>query len=148
GPQASQRPELEALRAEPQQLVSRYVYEGNTLVVDFDATTVTTALRAAGLSLWGSDRPELLACWMTHKPERQQLVADAQESAACLQAAVQRRSLPVRLRLTVLTVQMLVTHEVLTAPDAQELRKLSVRYGVDALLGVQARQTAGGWKAR
>lgn len=147
-PQASQRPELEALRAEPQQLVSRYVYEGNTLVVDFDATTVTTALRAAGLSLWGSDRPELLAWWMTHTPDGPQLVGDAQESATWLQAAAQRRGLPVRLPLADLTEQMLVTPAVLTAPDAQELRKVSVRYGVDALLGVQARQTAGGWKAR
>ena len=147
-PEASLRPELLPLREAPQRLVSRYVYDGNTLVVDFDPASTGEALRAAGLSLWGADRPELLVWWMTDTPEGAQLVGDAQESAKWLQTAARHRGLPLRLPLADLTEQMLITPDVLMAKDAVELRKVSVRYGVDALLAVQAKPARGNWQGR
>ena len=95
-PEASLRPELLALREAPQRLVSRYVYDGNTLVVDFDPATTGAALREAGLSLWGADRPELLVWWMTETPDGAQLVGDAQDSASPLQKAAQHRQVAER----------------------------------------------------
>ncbi|KHO65609.1 DUF2066 domain-containing protein [Pseudomonas flexibilis] len=147
-PEASLRPELLALREAPQRLVSRYVYDGNTLVVDFDPATTGAALREAGLSLWGADRPELLVWWMTETPDGAQLVGDAQDSASLLQKAAQHRGLPLRLPLADLTEQMMITPDVLMAHDAQELRKASQRYGVDALLAVQAKPARGNWQGR
>lgn len=147
-PDVITRPELETLRETPQNLVSRYVYDGNTLVVDFDSSTTNAALRQLGLSLWGADRPELLAWWMTDTPDGARLVGDAQEHAAWLQAAAQHRGLPLRLPLADLTEQMLVTPDVLLASDAHELRKVSLRYGADALMAVRARPAREGWQAR
>lgn len=147
-PLAVERPELLALREAPEQLVSRYIYDGNTLVVDFDPTTTNLALRQAGLSLWGADRPELLVWWLNETPEGTQLVGDAADTARVLQSAARHRSLPLRLPLADLTEQMLVTRDVLLSADATELSKLSVRYGMDALLAVSARPAGGRWQGR
>lgn len=147
-PQAAARPELATLRETPQNLVSRYIYDDNTLVVNFDPSTTNAALRQLGLSLWGADRPELLVWWMTDTPDGARLVGDAQESADWLQGAARHRGLPVRLPLADLTEQMLITPDVLMAGDAQELRKVSVRYGVDALMAVRAQPVREGWRGR
>src|SRR5690606_41031127 len=53
----TQNKNVAQLRQDPQQLISKYVYEEGAVVVDFDPLTTERALRSAGLSLWGAERP-------------------------------------------------------------------------------------------
>ena len=135
------------LRKDPQQLVSRYSYEGNAVIVNFDPTTTERALRSAGLSLWGADRPSILTWWLTESADGSQLVGDAQEGAAVLQAAAQHRGLPLRLPLADLSEQLAATADTLGARESQELRDLSDRYDADGLLAVVARKSDEAWEA-
>lgn len=135
------------LRKDPQQLVSRYAYEDNAVVVSFDPATTGRALRAAGLSLWGADRPSILVWWLTESPNGSQLVGDAQQGAAILQAAAQHRGLPLRLPLADLSEQLAATVDAASAKEPQTLRDLSERYDADGLLAVVARQSNESWEA-
>lgn len=135
------------LRQDPQQLVSRYAYDEGALVVDFDPLTTERALRSAGLSLWGAERPGILAWWLIESIEGSRLVGDAQEGTADLQAAAQHRGLPLRLPLADLSEQLAITAETLAAKDPQALRELSERYDADGLLAVRARQSSERWEA-
>src|SRR5690606_4641788 len=145
---AVQSPALEGVRQDPQQLVSQYVYEGETLVVDFDPLTTENKLRQAGLPLWGANRPAILAWWLNSGAEGASLVGDGQEAAAPLQRAAQHRGLPLRLPLADLQEQLVATPENLAAGQPDALREPSERYGADALLAVQAREEGGQWQAQ
>ncbi|WP_394561026.1 DUF2066 domain-containing protein [Aquipseudomonas alcaligenes] len=144
---AVQSPALQAVRQDPQQLVSQYVYEGETLVVDFDPLTTENKLRQAGLPMWGANRPSILAWWLNSGAEGASLVGDAQEAAKPLQQAAQHRGLPVRLPLADLQEQLVATPENLGASQPDALQPASERYGADALLAVQAHEEAGQWQA-
>lgn len=144
---ALQSPALEGVRKDPQQLVSRYVYEGETLVVDFDPLTTDTKLRQAGLALWGANRPSILAWWLNAGVEGANLVGDGQEAAAPLQQAAQNRGLPLRLPLADLQEQLVATAENLSASQPDALQPASERYAADALLAVQAHEADGQWQA-
>lgn len=133
------QPSVAPLREDPQQLVSRYAYEGDAVVVNFDSTTTERALRNAGLSLWGADRPSLLTWWLTESVDGARLVGDAQEGARRLQAAAQHRGLPLRLPLADLGEQLAATADALSAKEPDELRQVSERYESDGLLTVVAR---------
>lgn len=135
------------LRQDPQQLISKYVHEDGAVVVDFDPLTTERALRSAGLSLWGADRPGILAWWLTESVEGSRLVGDAQEGSADLQAAAQHRGLPLRLPLADLSEQLAISAESLAAKEPQALRELSERYDADGLLAVRARQSEERWEA-
>lgn len=135
------------LRKDPQQLVSRYSYEGDAVVVNFDPTTTERALRSAGLSLWGADRPSLLTWWLTESADGSQLVGDAQEGAVTLQAAAQHRGLPLRLPLADLSEQLAATADTVSAKEPQGLRQISDRYDADGLLAVLAKQSDEAWEA-
>ena len=141
-------PALESVRQDPQQLVSQYVYEDDKLVVDFDPLTTENKLRQAGLPLWGSSRPAILAWWLNSSDEGTSLVGDAQAAAAPLQQAAQHRGLPLHLPLADLEEQLLATPENLGAEQADALQSASQRYGADALLAVQAREADGQWQAQ
>ncbi len=144
---ALQSPALEGVRQDPQQLVSQYVYEGDTLVVDFDPLTTENKLRQAGLPLWGANRPAILTWWLNSSAEGASLVGDGQEAAAPLQQAAQHRGLPLRLPLADLQEQLAATPESLGATQPDALREPSERYAADALLAVQAREDGGQWQA-
>jgi hypothetical protein len=144
---ALQSPALEGVRKDPQQLVSRYVYEGETLVVDFDPLTTDNKLRQAGLALWGANRPSILAWWLNAGVEGANLVGDGQEAAAPLQQAAQNRGLPLRLPLADLQEQLVATAENLSASQPDALKPASERYSADALLAVQTREADGQWQA-
>lgn len=135
------------LRQDPQQLISKYAYEEGAVVVDFDPLTTERALRSAGLSLWGADRPGVLVWWLTETVEGSQLVGDTRDGTADLQAAAQHRGLPLRLPLADLSEQLAVSAETLASKDPQELRELSERYDADGLLAVRARQSSERWEA-
>ena len=60
-------PGLAAVRKDPQQIISQYGYDAGppeSLQVDFDPVSTDRALRGAGLSIWGSNRPSILGWWL------------------------------------------------------------------------------------
>ena len=135
------------LRKDPQQLISRYAYEDGAVVVSFDPTTTERALRSAGLSLWGGDRPSVLTWWLTESSDGSQLIGDAQDGASELQAAAQHRGLPLRLPLADLGEQIAATAEAVAADEPRALRAVSERYDADGLLAVLAKHSDDSWQA-
>ena len=135
------------LRKDPQQLISRYAYEDGAVVVSFDPTTTERALRSAGLSLWGGDRPSVLTWWLTESSDGSQLIGDAQDGASELQAAAQHRGLPLRLPLADLGEQIAATAEAVAADEPRALRAVSERYDADGLLAVLAKHFDDSWQA-
>lgn len=146
-PEAGRQSALGALRSDPQQLVGRYVYEDQTIVVDFDPATTQRSLRAAGVSLWGADRPSVLGWWLNQSDEGAQLLGDDQQGSAALRAAAQHRGLPLRLPLADLQEQLAITADALKAERAPALQDAAERYDADALLAVVAQPTEAGWQA-
>lgn len=146
-PEAGRQPALEALRKDPQQLVGRYVYDDKSIIVDFDPATTERSLRAAGIALWGADRPSVLGWWLSDSTDGSQLVGDGQRSAAVLRGAAQHRGLPLRLPMGDLQEQLAVNAELLRAERAPALKEASERYDADGLLAVVARQNDAGWQA-
>ncbi|MBS7663347.1 DUF2066 domain-containing protein [Pseudomonas lalucatii] len=145
---AAQSPALAELRKDPQQIVSQYGYEGDSLLVDFDPLSTDRHLRQAGLALWGANRPAIVAWWLNEGIGGASLVGDGQDSAAALRRAAQHRGLPLRLPLADLGEQLLATPDSLGAKDPEALRAASERYAADALLAVQAREVDGQWQAQ
>jgi hypothetical protein len=118
------------------------------LKIDFDPATTEQALRRAGLSLWGANRPSILGWWLNDSTEGSSLVGDGQASAAPLRRAAQHRGLPLRLPLADLSEQIVATAPNLEGTDAAPLRGASERYNADALLAVHAREEGGQWQAK
>lgn len=150
-PKSVQNPGLAALRKDPQQIISQYGFDAGppqVLKVDFDPATTEQALRRAGLSLWGANRPSILSWWLNDSAEGSSLVGDGQASAAPLRRAAQHRGLPLRLPLADLSEQLVATAPHLEGADATPLRAASDRYNADALLAVHAREEGGQWQAK
>ncbi|MGF0236834.1 DUF2066 domain-containing protein [Rhodococcus sp. IEGM1300] len=150
-PKAAQNPGLAAIRKDPQQIISQYGFDAGppeVLKVDFDPASTEQALRRAGLSLWGANRPSILAWWLNDATEGSNLVGDAQSGAAPLRRAAQHRGLPLRLPLADLSEQLVATAPNLEGNDATPLRAASERYNADALLAVHAREEGGQWQAK
>ncbi|MDQ0121442.1 hypothetical protein J2W17_000379 [Pseudomonas lini] len=150
-PKAAQSPGLAALRKDPQQIISQYGFDAGppeVLKVDFDPATTEQALRRAGLSLWGANRPSILGWWLNDATEGSSLVGDGQASAAPLRRAAQHRGLPLRLPLADLNEQIVATAPNLESADPAPLRGASGRYNADALLAVHAREEGGQWQAK
>lgn len=150
-PAALQNPAVVELRKNPQQLISQYSYQNGppqVLQVDFDPLSSERSLRQAGLSLWGANRPAILAWWLNETSDGSTLVGDAQSGAPLLRDAAQHRGLPLLLPLADLDEQLLATAENLSANQPTALQDASARYGADALLTVQAREADGQWQAQ
>ncbi|WP_025805660.1 DUF2066 domain-containing protein [Pseudomonas chlororaphis] len=148
---ALQNPGLAAIRKDPQQIISQYGYDAGppeSLQVDFDPASTDRALRQAGLSLWGSNRPSILGWWLTDSSEGSSLVGDGQASATPLRRAALHRGLPLRLPLADLNEQIVATAPNLEGSDPAPLRAASERYGADALLAVHASEEGGQWQAQ
>ncbi|MBA1272465.1 DUF2066 domain-containing protein [Stutzerimonas azotifigens] len=145
--QAARSAAVGPLREDPQQLVRQYSYDGEKLVVDFDQSTVERSLRQAGLPLWGSNRPGVLAWWLYETVDGSQLVGDGQSSAALLREAGRHRGLPLHLPLADLSEQLEATPETVKASSGDALRMLSERYDADVMLAVYAHETDGSWQA-
>ncbi|MGE8067381.1 DUF2066 domain-containing protein [Pseudomonas sp. NPDC089569] len=150
-PKATQNPGLAAVRKDPQQIISQFGYDAGppeVLKVDFDPATTEQALRRAGLSMWGANRPSILGWWLNDSTEGSSLVGDGQASAAPLRRAAQHRGLPLRLPLADLNEQIVATAPNLEGADPAPLHKASERYSADALLAVHAREEGGQWQAK
>ena len=146
--QASKREAVAELRKDPQQLISKYGYEHDHIVVDFDPGTTERSLRSAGLSLWGANRPTLLVWWLNERVEGTQLLGDDQRSAAPVRAAAQHRGLPLRLPLADLSEQLLATPDAFGANSRDTLGEASERYDADVPLAVHAREADSRWQAQ
>jgi hypothetical protein len=133
---AIQAPQLAAYQADPQALISRYGYDGNTLIVNFDPQSVQSALRSAHLPLWGSNRPLVLAWWLVDDEQGTRLISDGQSLATHLQSAAHYYGIPARLPLGDLDEQLLASAEALSHNDAQAVRQAAERYNADAVLSV------------
>lgn len=138
---AAQAPQLAAFQADPQSLISRYGYDGNTLIVSFDPQSVQSALRSAQLPLWGSNRPLVLAWWLVDDEQGTRLVSDGQPQADDLQRAAQYYGVPARLPLGDLDEQLLASSDALSQDDAQPIRQAAERYNADAVLSVHEQST-------
>lgn len=149
---AFQNAGLAAVRKDPQQIISQYGYDAGppeSLQVDFDPVSTDRALRGAGLSQWGSNRPAILGWWLNDSTEGSNLVGDGQATAAPLRRAAQHRGLPLRLPLGDLDEQIVATAKNLEGTDASPLQAASERYAPDALLAVHAHEDAPGqWQAK
>ncbi|AVI85994.1 MULTISPECIES: DUF2066 domain-containing protein [Pseudomonas syringae group] len=148
---AAQGSAMAALRKDPQQIISQYGYEAGppeTLLVDFDPATTDRALRDAGLSIWGSNRPSILGWWLNDSVEGANLVGDGQAAAEPLRRAAQHRGLPLRLPLADLSEQGVGDAKTLEGTDPAPLKEASERYGADAILAVHAKEDAGQWQGK
>jgi len=145
---ALQSPALAEVRKDPQQLISKYGYVDQNLVVDFDPIASERSFRQAGLPLWGANRPTILVWWLNDSAEGSTLIGDGQDSAVPLRRAAQHRGLPLRLPLADLNEQLIATAENLEATQPDALRPASERYAADALLAVHAREQDGKWQAQ
>ena len=76
--EAVKRPALAELRKDPQQIISQFGYADDSLLVDFDPVSTDRSLRQAGLSLWGANRPAILAWWLNDASGGSSLVGDGQ----------------------------------------------------------------------
>lgn len=146
-PDGSKNADLAAIYKDPQQIVTQYGFEGDDLLVNFDPASTDKALRQAGLSVWGANRPAVLTWWLTESIGGTNLIGDGQAVAEPLNRAAQHRGLPLRLPLADLSEQLAATPENLSAEKPDELRSASDRYSADALLAVQARESDGQWSA-
>lgn len=131
---AAKSSQLAKLQADPQPLISRYGYEGNTLVVNFDPTSVQSALRKAGLPIWGSNRPVVLAWWHIDDLDGSRLVSDGQPNAPKLYAAAQYYGIPARLPLGDLTEQLMLDDAL---GNNEAIRNSAERYTADAVVIVE-----------
>lgn len=133
--EAAQSAPLAKYYANPEELISRYGYEDNILVVNFDPQTVQSALRASGLPIWGANRLAVLAWWQADDIQGLRLLSDGQAGARKLANAAQYYGVPARIPLGDLDEQLLVSTDALS--DSQEIRALVERYTADAVLIVQ-----------
>ena len=133
---AAQAAELATYQADPQSLISRYGYDGNTLIVNFDPQSVQSALRAAKLPLWGANRPLVLAWWLVDDAQGARLASDGQQLATDVQNAGQYYGVPTRLPIGDLDEQLLASADVLNQDGAQQIRQAAQRYNADAVLSV------------
>ncbi len=137
---AAQSAELAQYLADPQALISRYGYDGNTLIVSFDPPSVQTALRATQLPVWGSNRPAVLTWWLLDDVQGLRLVSDGQADAQSLHSAAHYYGVPARLPLGDLDEQLLVSADVLS--DSEQIRQSAERYNADAVVVVQQQPEA------
>lgn len=143
----SKNPDLAEIYKDPQQIVTQYGFESDSIVVSFDPSSVDRALRQAGLPIWSANRPAVMTWWLNDDVNGTSLVGDGLASAEPLNRAAQHRGLPLRLPLADLSEQLVGTAENLSAKSPDELRTASERYAADALLAVQAHATDGQWTA-
>ncbi|WP_417662977.1 DUF2066 domain-containing protein [Pseudomonas sp.] len=143
----SKNPDLAETYKDPQQIVTQYGFEGDSIVVSFDPASTDRALRQAGLPIWSANRPAVMTWWLNEDINGSSLVGDGLASAEPLNRAAQHRGLPLRLPLADLSEQLVGTAENLSAQSPDELRSASERYAADALLAVQASENDGAWNA-
>lgn len=150
----------------PERFVQQYFYErpsperrsagseGDGIAVrfQFDARMLADALRAAGVPVWGSERPKTLL-WLVLQPVAgvAELVGveDDNPLVALARAQVEARGIPVVLPLLDLDERQLVSPDWVQRGELTQVMQASSRYGVEAVLVGDLRETAPGlWQAQ
>ena len=152
---AKQPPAADILR-DTQRYVLEYRYQNPeqsdgaasplSLWVRFDATAVDQAVVAAGLPLWGRERPATLV-WLVVEDGAEATVVNADDThgyVQVLQAQALRRGLPLVLPLLDLADQTHIGADDIRRNDADRIRSASARYGADATLAAVVSQTTPG----
>jgi hypothetical protein len=117
-----------------------------SLWVRFDATAVDQAVAAAGLPLWGRERPATLV-WLVVEDGGNATIVNADDThgyVQVLQAQALRRGLPLVLPLLDLTDQTHISADDIRRNDADRIRSASARYAADATLSAVVSQTSPG----
>lgn len=94
---AAEGPGLAAIRKDPQQIITQYGYDAGppeSLQVDFDPVSTDRALRDAGLSIWGSNRPSILGWWLNDSTEGSVQGADTGAVADAVMLAISQKLAP------------------------------------------------------
>jgi uncharacterized protein len=117
----------------------------------FDAAAVDRALQQAGLPVWGRVRPTALV-WLAVESGQQRYLLGADEPSqerAALEAAAERRGLPVLLPLLDLEDQGALKFADVWGGFGDMIMRASARYQTEAVLvGRLHRAAAGTWSAR
>lgn len=121
------------------------------LWVRFDPDAVRTALRQAGLPVWGDARPTTLLWLAVEDGVRRSILAEDDQSPLeqALLAAASARGIPVILPLMDLEDERNISFGDLWGGFSTPIRAASARYGTHAILVGRIRHLTGGtWSAR
>lgn len=123
---------------------------GLRLTLLFDGQSLESAMRAAGLPVWGRERPAILAWIAVDEGGRRRLLSatDASPLRTGLEAAAQRYGLPLVLPLMDLEDQASVPLADIWGGFVDALREPSRRYQPQGLLLGRIWESGGGWTAR
>ncbi|MDB2705445.1 DUF2066 domain-containing protein, partial [Pseudomonadota bacterium] len=116
------------------------------VVLSFNPSGVNSALKNAGLPIWGVSRPETLI-WLGVEKGEQRLVVSADEPTGLTQAlatAAENRGLPILFPVMDLQDQSQVTFADLSADFTQTIEAASQRYGSPVTLMALAKVNADG----
>lgn len=121
-----------------------------SLSVMFDGTAVAGALRAAGLPVWGHERPELLAWIAVDENGRRRLLAAGEESNLrhSVDQVARQRGLVLLLPLLDLEEQSRVRVSDVWGGFVEDLRDASARYGAQGILLGRIMRDGDGWRGR
>jgi hypothetical protein len=154
-------PVTTSLLQNPDRFVQQYFYErraatgaGDSIAVrfQFDARMLAEALRGAGIPVWGSERPRTLL-WLVLQPAAgvAELVGveDNHPLVGIAAEQVEARGIPVVLPLLDLDERQSVSADAVRRGELTQVMQASSRYGVDAVLVGDLRETAPGlWQTQ
>ena len=157
-------PATASMLQSPDRFVQQYFYErpgperraaaGDGIAVrfQFDARMLADALRAAGVPVWGSERPKTLL-WLALQPVGGASglvgVEDHNPLVALASAQVEARGIPIILPLLDLDERQLVSLDAVRRGELTQVLQASSRYGVEAVLVGDLRETSPGlWQAQ
>jgi len=151
--------DISDILAQSDQLIQQYEYRRTNIIADdltepdrlevvlsFNPSGVNTALKNAGLPIWGASRPETLI-WLAVEKGDDRAVVSADEQTGLTHAlaiAAQTRGLPILFPVMDLQDQSQVTFADLSAGFSQTIEAASQRYGSPVTLLVFAKVNADG----
>ncbi len=156
------RPVLQPLLAQAPSLVEQYGYRttdsGLRLWVRFAREPIDTALREAGIPVWGGVRPPVLAWVVAESGGSRHLLSRGGvtltddpmvlEAVAALQSEAVRRGLPLRLPLLDLEDQARIQPADVWGDFRERIREASRRYQTEAILTGRMARVGGSWHGR
>lgn len=159
---AASSPALQDMLAHPDKVLQQYRYQqpatstpadtttstmtgtqpgqkpGLQLLVNFDPRAVRSKVEAAGLPVWGRERPEVML-WVAMQDGRSRFMVSAGQTSTAqaaqqLQQAADARALPVIMPLLDLQDQQALAFDDVWAGFDGKIRQASARYSPDAIL--------------
>lgn len=127
----------------PNSLYVRYGFDGNTLIVDYDASAVENAFNQANIATWGDNRPLIISWWVVDRLSGAGLLSDGRQGSAAIYQAAHYRGVPVRLPMGDLEEQVFSNAKALK--DKQALQQASAKYAAEGVLTVNAKERGMDW---